>query len=200
MTSFVFDPTGTAGANLVTGVALPVSTIGQTLPQLNFMPDPLFYSTGFSLSYTDNDGVSFTLNPGDDYSFLLEIDGVAANNSKIFAAITLNRFDLDGTITAAYQAVGGNFMLNKMQIIDAIQGGQVYNPRVAYLTLKPWPDIFQNGSTTPIALNSAAAVNAVFANAVSQPVLLNASVSMLPRSKRFYIEGGLVQDGNGVKL
>jgi hypothetical protein len=201
MTIYTFDPTGVASANHVApGPAMPINTVGQTVPQLNFLPDALFYATGFSLAYTDADGATSALALGDDYSFLLELDGLAANASKAYAAIVINRFDLNGTIAPTYQAVGGNFVLDKLQIIRALNGEVMYNDRVAFLTLKPREDAFLPGQSTPIVLNSAAAVTASQTNAAVLPQYLVASVAMLARSKRFYVEGGLVRDGNGVKV
>ena len=198
MTTYALDTSGTLSANAITAEPHVINTIGQPVPSLLFMDQPLFYATGFSLSYTDVDGATATLVLGDDYSFVFEIDGVAGSN-KIYGAVKINNFQLNGTLSASYQTVGGNWRTLQSQILNFLNQNY-FSPRQGYVSLKPQPDVLSSDGVTPLTINSAAAITAVQAGTTpGTPILLTPVILALPNSRKLFVEYGLVIDGNGLQ-
>lgn len=195
MTAYVLDGTGTSVDNLVTDEQIDnVVTLGVQNPVVVFPQFAPFYIVGLIVSYTGADGNSKTLVKGTDFEPIFEIKGVVANNS-IFGGIVLTNRSLNGVITLQYQTLGGNWDVNKAKIAEDFDG-LVFNPRMGYLTLKPWPDMFVDGVDTPIVLDSLVGLENAQNATDGGVVTLTCDVAVLSDDQKLIdAGGGLTMDG-----
>lgn len=128
----VFDPTGTAPTNRVTGEKHTVTA--SNARDFHFLV-PLFapffaFPGALSVVFQPTTGNSLTLVEGVDYNLAFQFIGASRACAKpVYGGITLLNTALVGVFTLAYRTLGGNWTLNQPEI-NRILATAVVNPRV----------------------------------------------------------------------
>ena len=138
---FPLDGTGSASSNRVLGETIEIVNGNAQYNNLVFLSAAPFYSENFVLTLTDAGGAVRTLTLGKDYRFFLKLrrtDEVA--NNTIYGALKLMSNNLTGTLTASYQSLGGEMVINQGQVI-AYLGSNVFNNNIAFEALVPYPAV-----------------------------------------------------------
>lgn len=133
------DWTGTAASNACVDADIPVQDGSESTDGIVFFSNAPFYTSNFSLTYTNIAGSTSTLVEGTDFEFFLELvknDNPA--NVKVYGAIRLLYTKYTGTLTASYQAVGGNIKVNQGQVLSYL-ATHTYNANVAKPVLTSYP-------------------------------------------------------------
>ena len=170
--SYVFDPTGSLLANIVTAESHDVNT-SQGISAFMYLNAGPFYESDLTLTYNGVAGEFRTLVLDTDYVFDLEMRGASTNASNsIYGAIRLLNPQLYGTISASYRALGGNFVINQRQIYEYLNDN-AYNSNLVYRALTPVDAItYANSSElvipiTPESLAYLVSLNRVISLGVS---------------------------------
>jgi hypothetical protein len=192
--TLALDSTGVLSANHVTGEAATVNLVGLTGQAIHFLANSLFYTKGFVAAYVGLDGQTRNLHPSQDFEFILLLPDVLTGN-PVAAAIMFLNFQINGTITFGYQAVGGAFTLNVNDIMAKVAQLE-YNPRMSYLSVDPSPAVLESDGETPLSLSTFATLSQAL-TLKPAGVQLSAVVKTLPPSAQMRSEGagGVLGDG-----
>ena len=114
--TFPLDTTGTAGSNAVTSEAHLTADIYASTFSNIFLVNGPFYSDGLVLTYTPTGGVALPLMLDLDYELAYLLPNVANGSNLVYGAIKLLNSTLVGSINVAYQALGGSWVFDLMQI------------------------------------------------------------------------------------
>lgn len=128
MPIYVFDSTGTAVANRITGEqkALTPSNNIYNLIVPTYSP---FYAEGLSISYRDTANTVRTLVEGQDYILTHQFIGASrAIGKPVYGSIELLNLSITGVATLVYQTLGGEWAITPNQLAG-ILGDILRNPR-----------------------------------------------------------------------
>lgn len=134
--SYPFDPSGIAPTNLVQNEQHVVDfglTVANTpfLDRFTFIPKAApFFAESLSIGYRALDGNTRLLVEGTDYLPTNHFIGASrATTYEIYGSITIINTSLTGTVTCAYQTLGGSWTIGEDDIAAALADAQA-DPRV----------------------------------------------------------------------
>ena len=158
--SLALDFTGNLSANKVTGetATLVPTTLVSTYVTLQKGP---FFNNNLVVTFTDlYSGVTTPMTRGVDFDSVVNFPQVGiATNTQIYGALCFYDVSLTGTLTIQYQALGGNWYIDPVQITSYLDGN-LCNPNIAFQALVPSVQLVRVDGVTPLVLNSAANITA----------------------------------------
>lgn len=163
------DPTGVSGANLVTAEAYMTEEVyGSTYGEIFPKKGP-FYKLGLIVKYTAEGGSNqITLGLNSDYSFKYMLPNIGPDaSSLVYGSILLLDDTLDGDIEITYQALGGDWSFDILQIFN-YANENYFNPKSQFEALVPSPKAYSASSS--VDLSSFAKITASLA--ASSPIRL----------------------------
>ena len=117
-----------------------------------FLDKGPFYSSGLVVTYTPTGGSPLILALDADYALAYQFPNIEADSSNLtFGAIVVLDRNLKGNFTITYQALGGDWVYDKMQIYNYLANNEL-NPKVAFPALVYSPDVYP--ATTTINLTT----------------------------------------------
>ena len=150
--TFPLDPTGVAGSNLVSNETHTTYDVYVNTFNHIFLDKGPFYSSGLVVTYTPTGGSPLILALDADYALAYQFPNIEADSSNLtFGAIVVLDRNLKGNFTITYQALGGDWVYDKMQIYN-YQANNELNPKVAFPALVYSPDVYP--ATTSINLTT----------------------------------------------
>jgi len=144
--SYPFDPTGTKASNKIAGEQ---QILTASNPRDNYFIIPKvapFFEEGLSISFKDSaTGVVRTLKKNIDYyPTHLFLDASYSTARPIYGSITFLNTALAGTVTLAYQTVGGEWVPSAAVIAEAL-ANRLSNPRTT-----SWEQIVNPPNAFPV--------------------------------------------------
>ena len=137
MTTYALDTTGLSVNNVVSGESHPVTpallaNFGALF--LNYGP---FFGRGFSIIYTPTGGTATALVEGKDYQLNFQLMGFGNTlSTKVWGAVQFYNLSLNGTVAVTYQALGGNWTFNTLDISNYLNSNQ-FNGNTQFIALVP---------------------------------------------------------------
>ena len=156
------DNSGVLAANLISAEAYATQDLYNNTFSVLFPTEGPFYQTGLTLHYTPTGwaGAPFSLVLGVDYSLALPMPGILVNANQVYGAISILNANLNGALELTYQALGGAWVYNPLQIRKYLEENY-YNLNTQDKVLVPNPDIYP--AFTGIDLTSFANITASLA-------------------------------------
>lgn len=144
--SLALDQTGVLPANLISAEVHDAVTAYTSDLNLIWLSAGLFYSGNIVVNYTPIGGTTVPLVFGVDYDFIFKLPNIYPSpDNDIYAAIILENVKLNGSISITYQALGGNWALNKGQIVS-YYFNHYLNTKNNFAALIPDPTVYAANS------------------------------------------------------
>ena len=154
--SLSLDFTGALGANSITEEAQTVTPAPDSAIYIYTANGP-FFAKNLVVQFTDaNSGATTTLVAGLDYLPVINFPMIGVSTGlQIYGAVQLLNFNLTGTIKLNYQALGGSWTMDPVQIQNYVSAN-MFNPNNAFMALVPNTQLTRVDGITPLTLDSQA--------------------------------------------
>ncbi len=160
--TLALDNTGVLAANLISNEHHTTQDVYNNTFGVLFPTKGPFYQGALALSYTPTGwlGAAFPLTEGIDYVIVLTMPGIFVASNQVYGGIRLLDDSLVGSIAITYQALGGSWIYNPLQIRKYTEE-VYYNLNTQVQALAPNPDVYPR--FTGIDLTSFANITASLA-------------------------------------
>lgn len=137
------DYTGVLPANTVTGDLITVTPDTLNAYGVIFPEGAPYFAATLKMTYTDKDGISRILEQGIDYDPIYHLPCVG-NQGGVYGGVRLYDSTLDGTISLAYNRLGGSWSFNKSAILAYLNSNE-YDDSLMVIVLTPTVPLLLNG-------------------------------------------------------
>ena len=137
------DFTGSNPSNIVTGDIIAITPAILNAYGVVFPTGAPFYANTIKVTYIDKDGVSHILDSGKDFEPIYKLECVEVQGG-VYGAIKLFDSTLEGSISLAYNRLGGSWTFNKDSILSYLNSNE-YDESLLIAVLTPSSPLILNG-------------------------------------------------------